>query len=68
MIIKEKDILSDDSLGGQTSNKTNNSQGENLMNITNNKSALVNNSFTSNIQENICNCLGCNDLQMIKYL
>jgi hypothetical protein len=31
------------------------------MNITNNKSALVNNSFTSNIQENICNCLGCNE-------
>ena len=38
------------------------------MNITNSKSALVNNSFTSNIQENICNCLGCYDLQMIKYL
>jgi transcription elongation factor Elf1 len=32
------------------------------MNITNNKSALVNNSFTSNIQEKICNCLGCNEL------
>jgi len=25
----------------------------------NSKSALLNNSFTSNIQENICNCLGC---------
>ena len=31
------------------------------MNITNNKSTLVNNSFTSNIQEKICNCLGCNE-------
>jgi hypothetical protein len=31
------------------------------MNITNNKSALVNNSFTSNIKEKICNCLGCNE-------
>ena len=28
------------------------------MDIANSKSALVNNSFT-NIQENICNCLGC---------
>jgi alpha-galactosidase len=31
------------------------------MNITNNNSALVNNSFTSNIQEKICNCLGCHE-------
>ena len=30
------------------------------MNIANNKSALLNNSFTSDIQEKICNCLGCN--------
>ena len=29
------------------------------MNTSNNKSALLNNSFTSNVQENICNCLGC---------
>ena len=29
------------------------------MNITNSKSALVNNSFTSNTQDKICNCLGC---------
>ena len=32
------------------------------MNIANSKSALVNNSFTSNTQEKICNCLGCNRL------
>jgi hypothetical protein len=32
------------------------------MNITNSKSALVNNSFTSDIQEKICNCIGCNEL------
>ena len=32
------------------------------MNIGNSKSALVNNSFTSDIQEKICNCLGCNEL------
>ena len=31
------------------------------MNIGNSKSALVNNSFTSDIQEKICNCLGCNE-------
>ena len=31
------------------------------MNIANNKSALVNNSFTSDIQDKICNCLGCNE-------
>ena len=29
------------------------------MNIANNNSALVNNSFTSKIQDEICNCLGC---------
>ena len=29
------------------------------MNITNSKSALLNNSFTSNTQDTICNCLGC---------
>ena len=29
------------------------------MNIANSKSALVNNSFTSDIQDKICNCLGC---------
>jgi hypothetical protein len=29
------------------------------MNIANNKSALLNNSFTSNNQDKICNCLGC---------
>jgi hypothetical protein len=32
------------------------------MNLANSKSALVNNSFTSDIQEKICNCLGCNKL------
>ena len=32
------------------------------MNIGNSKSALVNNSFISDIQEKICNCLGCNEL------
>ena len=30
-----------------------------LMNIANNKSALLNNSFTSDTR--ICNCLGCNE-------
>ena len=30
------------------------------MNTANNKSALLNNSLTSNIQDKICNCLGCN--------
>jgi transcription elongation factor Elf1 len=30
------------------------------MNINNSKSALLNNSFTSNTQDTICNCLGCN--------
>ena len=29
------------------------------MNTANSKSTLLNNSFTSNIQEKICNCLGC---------
>ena len=29
------------------------------MNTVNSKSALVNNSFISNVRENICNCLGC---------
>ena len=29
------------------------------MNITNSKSALLNNSFTSNTHDTICNCLGC---------
>ena len=29
------------------------------MNTANSKSVLVNNSFTSNIPDNICNCLGC---------
>jgi hypothetical protein len=29
------------------------------MNIANSKSVLPNNSFTSDIQEKICNCLGC---------
>ena len=62
MIIKEKDVLSDESLGGQTSDKTNSPQGENLMNTANSKSALFNNSFTANTQEKICNCLGCNEL------
>ena len=30
-----------------------------LMNTANSKSALLNNSFTSNTQDTICNCLGC---------
>ena len=32
------------------------------MDIANNKSVLLNNSFTSNTQEKTCNCLGCNEL------
>jgi hypothetical protein len=32
------------------------------MNIAHSNSALLNNSFTSEIQEKICNCLGCNEL------
>ena len=35
------------------------------MNIANSKSALVNNSLTSNIQDKICNCLGCSKLANI---
>lgn len=31
------------------------------MNTTNNKFALLNNSFTFNTQNKICNCLGCNE-------
>lgn len=31
------------------------------MNIANSKSALLNNPFTSETQEKICNCLGCNE-------
>jgi hypothetical protein len=30
------------------------------MNTANSKSTLLNNSFTSNTKETICNCLGCN--------
>ena len=51
MIVKEKNILSDDSLGGRTSDKTSISIGGNPMNTANSKSTLINNSFTSNIQE-----------------
>jgi transcription elongation factor Elf1 len=36
------------------------------MNIANSNSALFNNSFTSDIQEKICNCLGCNELADIE--
>ena len=32
------------------------------MDIANEKSALLNNSFTSDTQEKICYCLGCNEL------
>jgi hypothetical protein len=32
------------------------------MNIANSKSALLNNSFTSDIQEKICNCIGCSQI------
>ncbi|HEX2407334.1 MAG TPA: hypothetical protein VHJ38_09020 [Nitrososphaeraceae archaeon] len=32
------------------------------MNIVNSKSVLVNNSFTSDTQDKMCNCLGCNEL------
>lgn len=32
------------------------------MNTANNKSTLLNNSFTYQSQDNICNCLGCNEL------
>ncbi|HSF49747.1 MAG TPA: hypothetical protein VLA74_03225 [Nitrososphaeraceae archaeon] len=32
------------------------------MNTANSKSTLLNNSFTSNTHEEICNCLGCSQL------
>jgi len=32
------------------------------MNIANSKSPLLNNLFTSDTQEKICYCLGCNEL------
>jgi transcription elongation factor Elf1 len=32
------------------------------MNTAKSKSTLLNNSFTSNTQEKICNCLGCNQI------
>ena len=32
------------------------------MNIANSKSALINNSFTSDTQDKVCNALGCNEL------
>jgi transcription elongation factor Elf1 len=31
------------------------------MNTANSKSTLLNNSFTSDTQDKICNCLGCNE-------
>ena len=31
------------------------------MNTANSKSALLNNSFTCNTQDKVCNCLGCNE-------
>ena len=37
------------------------------MNTANSKSTLLNNSFTSNTQDKICNALGCNHLQILKY-
>ena len=58
MIIKDKNILSDGSLGGQHQTRQIVTR-RNLMNIANSKSALLNNSFTSVTQEKICNCLGC---------
>ena len=36
------------------------------MNIFNSKSKLLNNSFTSNNQEKICNALGCSQFASIK--
>ena len=36
------------------------------MNIANSKSALLNNSFTSNTQDEICYCLGCNEHAVTK--
>ena len=32
------------------------------MNSANSKSTLINNSFTSDMQDNLCNALGCNQL------
>jgi transcription elongation factor Elf1 len=32
------------------------------MDIANSNSALLNNSFTYDTQDKICNCLGCNEL------
>ena len=61
MIVKEKTILSDKSPPRPSSDKIN-IHRRNLMNTANSKSTLLNNSFTSNIQEKICNCLGCNEL------
>ena len=60
MIIKEKNILSDGNLGGEASDKTN-SHKETPYEYSNSKSALLNNPFTSDTQEKICNCLGCNE-------
>ena len=37
------------------------------MNTANSKSTLLNNSFTSDT-DNICNCLGCNELASIEIL
>jgi hypothetical protein len=36
------------------------------MNTAHNKSALLNNSFTPNTQDKICNCLGCYRLATTK--
>ena len=49
-------------LEGRHQTRQSNPQGENLMNIADSKSTLLNNSFTSNTQEKICNCLGCYEL------
>ncbi len=35
------------------------------MNTANSKSTLLNNSFTSNTQDKICNCLGCSQIANI---
>jgi transcription elongation factor Elf1 len=32
------------------------------MNLVNSKSPLLNNSFTFDTQDKMCNCLGCNEL------
>jgi hypothetical protein len=42
------------------------SLGENLMNTANNNSALVNNSFTVETKDKICNCLGCYQFADVK--